>query len=143
MNADRQRPERGGGAVTVPVTVAMLVIFAVIGLAVDGVRKAQAFATADAIAEEAARAGGQAVRPGPLVGGTVSLDPTAAAAAAEQYLAQAGVAGRVSVIAADRIQVEVRTTQRTVLLGLVGVNEITADGTAEALLVPTPAGGGP
>ena len=143
MTSGQRRRERGGGAVTVPVAATLLVIFAVIGLAVDGVRKAQAIASADAIAQEAARAGGQAVRPGALVGGMVELDPAAAAAAAQQYLADAGVTGRVSVLGPDRIRVEVTTSQPTVLLSMVGVENITAEGSAEALLVPTPAGAGP
>jgi len=143
MISGQPQRARGGGAVTVPVAAALLVIFAVIGLAVDGVRKAQGVATADAIAQEAARAGGQAVRPGPLVGGTVELDPAAAAAAAQQYLADAGVTGRVSVLGPDRIRVEVTTSQPTVLLSLVGVESVSADGSAEAVLVQTPAGAGP
>ena len=55
--------------------VALLALLAVIGLGVDGSRAAQGMATADAIAEEAARAGGQALDSAALHRGTVAVDP--------------------------------------------------------------------
>lgn len=132
--------ERGGGAVSVPVAAAMLAIFAIIGLAIDGGRQAQHIAQADALAEEAARAGGQAVAQSALIGGTVQIDPTAARAAAQNYLAAAGVTGTVAIVGDDRIRVTVTTRQPTVLLGLVGYDTLSATGSGEALLVPTVAG---
>jgi hypothetical protein len=128
--------ERGGGAVSVPVAVALLALLAVIGLAVDGARKAQQIASADAIAEEAARAGGQVVDLAALQRGDASVDAAPAMSAARAYLAAAGVPGRVSVPAPNRIRVEVTLSAPTVLLGLVGMDEIEASGSAEAELVP-------
>ena len=78
--------ERGGGAVSVPVAVLLLALLAVAGLAVDGARKAQHIATADAIAEEAARAGAQAIDPAAAAQGVARLDPATARAAAQHYL---------------------------------------------------------
>ena len=78
--------ERGGGAVSVPVAVLLLALLAVAGLAVDGARKAQHIATADAIAEEAARAGAQAIDPAAAAQGIARLDPATARAAAQHYL---------------------------------------------------------
>ena len=135
-----RRGEVGGGSVSVPVAAAMISIFTVAGLAVDGARQAQNIARADALAEEAARAGGQAVSQSALIGGTVQVDPTAAVAAAQNYLSTAGVSGTATVVAPDRIRVTATTTESTVLLGLVGLGTVTATGSGEALLVPTLAG---
>ena len=135
--------ERGGGAVSVPVAVLLLALLAVAGLAVDGARKAQQVATADAVAEEAARAGAQAVDLTAAQRGQARLDPTAARTAAQRYLAATGVPGTVTVTG-DRIQVDVTATTPTVLLGLVGVETITSTGSAQAQLVATtPDPGGP
>lgn len=135
--------EQGGGAVSVPVAVLLLALLAVAGLAVDGARKGQQVANADAVAEEAARAGAQAVDLAAAQRGQARLDPSAAHAAAQRYLAAAGITGTVTVTG-DRIQVDVTLTTRTVLLGLVGVDTVTATGSAEAQLVATtPAAGGP
>jgi hypothetical protein len=120
--------------------IAMLVA---IGLGVDGVRAVQGLANADAIAEEAARAAGQALDPDALRRGTATVEPTAAAAAARHYLAEVGAAGTVTIVASGRVRVEARITRPAVLLCLVGRNEITSVGTAEALLVPVSPVGGP
>lgn len=135
MSAHPPQRETGGGAVSVPVAVAMLALLAVLGLAVDGARKAQQIATADALAEEAARAGGQPLDMARVQRGEPALDADDARAAAEEYLAASGATGSVIIIAPSRIRVEVTLSRPTVLLGLVGVDEITATGAAEADLV--------
>lgn len=133
--------ERGGGAVSVPVTVLLLAMLAVAGLAVDGARKAQQVATADAVAEEAARTGAQAVDTAAAQRGDPRLDPPAARTAAQRYLSAAGATGTVTVTG-DRIKVDVALSTGTVLLGLVGVDIVTARGSAEVRLVATtPAAG--
>ena len=152
MNRDGHQPpgmrlgedgERGGGAVSVPMAICLVVIFAVAGLAVDGVRAAQGIARADAIAEEAARAAGQALDPVALAAGTAAIAPDAAADAARAYIAATGATGLVSVIAPDRVRVEVTLRRPTVLLGLIGRDELSSHGTAEAVLVPVVPGGTP
>jgi hypothetical protein len=82
--------DRGGGAVSVPMVICILAIVVVAGLTVDGVRAAQGIARADALAEEAARAAGQALDPVALSAGTAVIAPDAAADAARAYLATAG-----------------------------------------------------
>ena len=132
--------EQGGGAFAVPAATALLAMFIIVGL---GVRHGQQIATADAVAEEGARAGGQALDPTALAAGRAELDPTTAAAAAQAYLAASGVAGTVTIPAPGRIHVDVTTHRPTVLLGLIGIDEITATGSAEAELVvaePGPVG---
>lgn len=134
--------ERGGGAVSVPMAIALLALLMVAGLAIDGARRAQQIATADALAEEAARAGGQAVDLIALQRGDPALDPDDASAAAQDYLNAAGVSGQVVVVAPDRIRVQVTLRRPTVLLGLVGIDEIIATGSAEADVVPAAPGPG-
>lgn len=133
---DRGSGEQGGGALSVPTAISVLAIAVAIGLGVDGVRAAQGLATADAVAEEAARAAGQALDVTAARRGTASVDPAKAVAAAERYLDAVGVPGTVAVVEPRRIRVEVSITRPTVLLGLVGRPEITSAGQADALLVP-------
>lgn len=135
--------ERGGGAFTVPAAIAVLAMFVIVGLGVDGVRKAQQIATADAVAEEAARAGGQALDPAALATGQAVLDPAGAMAAAQNYLTTADVAGTVTIPAPGRVHVDVTLRHPTVLIGLIGIDEITATGSADADVVvvdPGPVG---
>lgn len=136
--------ERGGGAVSAPMAIATLALLAAIGLGIDGARAAQGLATADAVAEEAARAAGQALDLAALQRGIPVVDTTAALTTARQFLADAGVDGSVQLIAPDRIRVRTRLTRPTVLLGLLGRPEITSSGEADAVIVAVlPPGGGP
>lgn len=135
--------ERGGGALSAPTAIAAIALLAAIGLGIDGARAAQGLATADAIAEEAARAAGQAIDLTALRRGDAAVDPAAAVDAARQHLAAAGVDGDVIVMSPQRIQVRTRIVRPTILLGLVGHNEITSTGEAEALLVPIGPDGAP
>lgn len=134
--------ERGGGAVSAPMAAAVLALFIAIGLGIDGVRAAQGLASADAIAEEAARAAGQALDISQLRRGQVVIDPSAAVAAARDYLSQAGADGSAEILGPQRIRVEARVDRPTVLLGIIGREETVSTGTAEALLVQDPAVGG-
>lgn len=137
-----QDVESGGGAVSVPMAVAVLALFVAIGLGIDGVRAAQALSHADAVAEEAARAAGQALDVTQVRRGVVALDRPAAVEAARRYLALSGVDGDVTVIGPQRIRVQTRVSRPTVLLGLIGRSTITSAGSAEASLVPIRTGGG-
>lgn len=128
--------ERGGGAISAPMAICVLTSILVIGLAIDGVRAAQGVARADAIAEEAARAAGQALDPTSLVRGTAVVDPDAAIEAANDYVTAAGARGEVTIPAPDRIRVEVTVERPAVLLGAVGRPVLTSQGSAEAVLVP-------
>lgn len=134
--------ERGGGAVSGPMAIAVLALLAAIGLGIDGARAAQGLATADAVAEEAARSAGQALDLSALRRGTASVDPTDAVTAAQDYLATAGVDGTVTVLGPQRIRVRTSITRPTVLLGLLGRPEITSSGEADAVLVPLDPNGG-
>ncbi len=126
--------ERGSLAVFLTVLVPGLLL--VIGLAVDGGAKVAATQRANAVADEAARAGGQALDVAAALTGQLRVDPTAAVTAAQDHLARSGVTGDVTVVDGDTLQVTTTLTEPTVFLGLVGITEFTVEGTGTADLVP-------
>lgn len=132
--------ERGGGTVSAPMAIMILAAAVAVGLTIDGVRAAQGVARADAVAEEAARAAGQAYDPVSLVRGRAVVEPAAAVTAARAYLDAAGAGGTVRIVGPDRIHVDAVLTQPTILLGLVGRPELTSTGSAEAVLLPVAPG---
>lgn len=127
------------GRIALLVIVLMVAVLAMIGLSVDGGGKIRALERADNLASEAARAAGQAIyAPQAIEGGDKVVDPAAAVAAAQNYLAAAGVTGTVTV-AADRkhITVTVAIGYNTVFLGLIGIETLTATRHATAVLLTT------
>ncbi|WP_323369020.1 hypothetical protein [Streptomyces alkaliterrae] len=97
----------------VVVTAALLALIGT--LLVDGLGRLRAVSRADALAAEAARAGGQAVDPARAIEGDgLVVSPPAAAAAAQQYLAREGVTGTVTVTGGSTIRVTVTTTYSSV-----------------------------
>ncbi|MET9879243.1 pilus assembly protein TadG-related protein [Actinacidiphila glaucinigra] len=129
------RGDRGGIAVFV--AICTVVLLAIAGLVLDGGGKLRATVRADALALEAARAGGQALDPAAAVtGAAIRVDPAAAQATAMDYLRQAGVHGSVSV-SPDRSQltVVIDTTYATRFLPVIGIGsmDVTGHGTATLL----------
>lgn len=135
------RTERGAISVFLAVLVPGLLL--IIGLAVDGGAKVAATQRANAIADEAARAGGQALDVSAALSGQVRVDPDAAVAAARTYLDRNGVEGRVTVVDGDTLQVTTTITEPTTFLGLVGISSMTVagSGTADLITVPGQNGG--
>jgi hypothetical protein len=124
------------GAVSLFVAVIALALLMAAGLAIDGGRKLAALREASHLADNAARAGSQAVDPGSLRGEAQPvLDPGAASAAAHAYLAGVGHSGSVSV-AGDTVTVTVSITVRPLLLPT-GPFAVTATETAAALTEET------
>jgi hypothetical protein len=137
--ARTRRAPRDEGRIALLVIVLAVAVLAMIGLSVDGGGKVRALERADNLASEAARAAGQAIlAPQAIQGGDKVVDPGAAIAAAHDYLTAAGVTGDVTV-SADRkhITVTVTIVYRTVFLGLIGIDTLTATRTATAVLVAT------
>lgn len=137
MTAD-QRPHAGDeGSATLFFAVAVVALLILAGLVADGGAKVQALQRADAVAAEAARAGGQAIDlPTAIVGDPVAVDVRSAVAAAQSYLAAAGMDGSVHVAPADRrLTVRTTTTTDTTFLGLIGIHQLRADGAATVTLV--------
>jgi hypothetical protein len=135
----RRPAPRDEGRIALLVIVLTVAVLAMIGLSVDGGGKVRALQRADSLASEAARAAGQAISgPQAIPGGDKVVDPAAAVAAAQHYLAAAGVDGTVSV-SADRqhITVTVTIVYTTVFLGLIGIDTLTATRQATATVVAT------
>lgn len=127
------RGDRGSLAPAVPILALMFLVLA--GLVIDSSRQLTARARAVSYAEEAARAGAAAVDPAsdPLV-----IDPGAARQALDDYCAaaKAGEPGltmcRPTSVTPDRVEVRTEVELPSGLLGLVGVQTLTASGEGAA-----------
>lgn len=123
------------GSVTAFLAVFMVGLFALSGLVIDGGRAFTDKRRAIDEARAAARAGAGALAVAPLrQGGAYTLNPRAAEEAANAYLVAAGHDGDVSV-AGDRIEVRVRISHPTVLLGVLSLRELTVEGVGRAQAV--------
>jgi Flp pilus assembly protein TadG len=134
-----QDVERGALGVFLAVLVPGLLL--IIGLAVDGGVKVAATQRANAIADEAARAAGQALDVSATLAGEVRVDPAAAVAAAQDYLDRNGVQGTATVVDGDTLQVTTTITEPTTFLGLIGIQSMTAEGSGTADLITDQSGG--
>ncbi|SFP62892.1 hypothetical protein SAMN05660464_3758 [Geodermatophilus dictyosporus] len=135
----RVHSERGAISVFLAVLVPGLLL--IIGLAVDGGAKVAATQRANAVADEAARAGGQALDVAAALAGEIRVDPAAAVAAAQDYLDRNAVAGAVTVVDGDTLQVTTTLTEPTTFLGLIGIATLTVEGTGTADLITAENGG--
>ncbi|GAA2970113.1 MULTISPECIES: pilus assembly protein TadG-related protein [Streptomyces] len=112
-------------------------MFVMLGLCFDLGGKLRDVERADAIAAEAARAGGQAIDPAKAIAGkAVVLDPGPAQQAAYRYLNSAGVRGTVTV-SGDRktINVHVTIQHKTIFLQVIGQSSLPVEGHASAELL--------
>ena len=127
-------PERG--SVTIWMITTALTMVLLVGLAVDLGGQVLAKQHAQVVAFEAARAGGQQLQGAPAVlGQAVVVDPAGAVAAASAYLAGTPeVTGAASVVG-TRVVVDTATTYQTQFLSIIGIQELTVTGHAEALTV--------
>lgn len=129
--------ERGSVAVFVAaITPALLLV---LGVVLDLGEELRAQRTATAAAQEAARAGAEAVdlshyRTSREGGTGITVSAPAAAAAARSYLSAAGYSGTVALTGPTTLSVTVTVTQPTRLLGAVGISSWTATETAQATL---------
>lgn len=120
------------GQVTAFVVVFALTLLVVAGLVLDGGLLLTAKRQAADTAEQAARAGAQAVDLGALRdSGAHRLEPVGAIAAAKTYLQQVQVDGTVTATT-ERVTVTVTHTQQLRLLSLVGLNHATVTGSGTA-----------
>ena len=129
-----RRGEDRGAAALVSV-IAAVALFASVGLVVDYSGSLRARQRADASAEEAARAAGQQMLGSVTVRGDAPApDPGRAITAAQQYLADAGVAGSVTLLS-DRIRVTTSIPYTPKMLGAFGVGPETVTGEADVRLI--------
>lgn len=120
------------GAATLWMVFAVTIVFAVAGLVFDGGNLISTKREAVNDAEEAARAGAQAIDISTVLGaGGTQLDPAAATARAQQFLATNGWAGTVT---ADTQSITVTVTlhRSMTFLQTFGLGERTINGTATA-----------
>ena len=136
-----QQPDAERGAIGVFLAVLVPGLLLIIGLAVDGGAKVAATQRANAIADEAARAGGQALDVSAALTGQVRVDPAAAVAAAQDYLDRNDVQGAVTVVDGDTLQVTTTITESTTFLGLIGISSLTVEGSGTADLITDESGG--
>ncbi|MEW6470922.1 MAG: pilus assembly protein TadG-related protein [Actinomycetota bacterium] len=123
------------GSMTAFLAIFMVALVALSGLVIDGGRGLIEKRRAIDEARAAARAGAGALAIAPLrQGGTYTLNPQAAEDAARAYLAATGHDGQVSV-ADDLVEVRVRISQPTVLLGVLGLRELSLEGIGRARAV--------
>ena len=123
------------GSVSVFIVGLATALLIVAGLVHDGGRILAARQEAFAVADNAARAGAQAVDIDTLrATGDARLDAQAAQAAADVYLDRVGHSGAV-LVTDDRVEVVVSVTVETLLLRTVGLEARTVIGTGEARLV--------
>ena len=134
MKRPVRRDERG--SISIWMAVAGLALMVLVGLAVDLGGQVHAKQRAHDIAAEAARTGGQQVQAGPAIEGRyVNVDTAAARAAAQQYLAAAGVTGTVTITGGDIITVDVTDTYSPKFLGFIGIGDLSVTSDASARLV--------
>ncbi|QSB14929.1 hypothetical protein JQS43_00590 [Natronosporangium hydrolyticum] len=128
---------RDQGRVSVFVAAAMPMMLIFMALMWDASGYLRALHRADNIANEAARAAGQAIDiPQAVAGEQIIVDPAAATVAADAYLSDAGVTGDVVVSEDGRlVTVSVAVGYEPLFLGQFGFGSFTAEGTADGHLV--------
>ena len=125
------------GSLTLFAVVLAFGLLTMVGLVIDGGAKLTAQRRANHLAEQAARAGAQALDVAALRDGRAVLDPSPARAATADYLAAAGHPRqhyRVAV-GSETITVTVTDRQPTAVLGLVGVHHLDITGRGQARLL--------
>lgn len=111
--------------------VLAVALFALVGLVVDVGRAIAARCAAIDQAEQAARAGADQLSVSAIRSGQISLDPAAAIAAADSYLGALGDSGSTRVTG-DVVTVTIEGSEPTVMLGIVGIRQISISAVASA-----------
>lgn len=127
-----ERLRQDAGAATVWMVFATVIVLAVAGLVFDGGALISTKRRAMNDAEEAARAGAQAIDVNSvLTSSGPHLDPTIAVAQAQAFLAATGANGT-AIADADSVTVTVTRTQSMTFLQVFGLGDRTVTGTATA-----------
>lgn len=130
--------EHDRGAVMFWVVPLMVGLIAMAGLIVDGGNAIAARERAEDVAQQAARAGADALAPTALHDSDpadLTADPGAARAAAQRVLDTAGISNPTVVVSGDSVTVSVTVHEKTEVLSAFGLNDVsgTASSTAKAL----------
>ena len=128
-------PDAERGSITLMLAAMFVGLLALFGIVVDGGTKLDAAQNADAVAQEAARAGaGRVSQSAAYTTGQFLVDQQQAVAAARAYLAGGGYTGTVVPQGRASIRVTVTITRPTQVLSLIGINSVSATGSAVASL---------
>jgi Flp pilus assembly protein TadG len=120
------------GSITAFVVLALVALFVLMGLVVDGGSALTAEQAASDEAQQAARAGAGALSVDALRSGMLQLNPAAAVASAEAFTVAAGHPGTASV-SSGVVTVSIHYRIQTSLLGLVGINTLPVSAAASAV----------
>lgn len=141
----RWRVRDDDGSVSVYLAVWAVAMLAMAGLVIDGGAAIAARARAADLAEQAARAGADALSPASLRGSRpadLQVDPAAARTAADRVLTLGGATGEVT-IAGHYVSVTAHVPRQATVLTAVGVNDLTGSATATATVLHGTTTGGP
>jgi len=119
------------GSFTVFLAVLAVALFVLLGLVIDGGRAVAAQGAATGEAEQAARLGADQISITAIRSGVVSIDPAAATRVADAYLRAVGSPGVVTVVG-QTVNVNVESSEPTVILGMIGLEQIGISATASA-----------
>jgi Putative Flp pilus-assembly TadE/G-like len=123
------------GSITLMLAAMFLGLLALFGIVIDGGTELDAAQTADAVAQEAARAGaGMVSKSTAYSAGRFQVDPQQAMVAARAFLKGGGWTGTVGPAGAGSIRVSVTITEPTKVLSIVGIDSVTETGHAVASL---------
>jgi Putative Flp pilus-assembly TadE/G-like len=129
-DGDRER-----GTITLMLLVMFVALLALAGIVIDGGAKLDQAENANAIAQEAARAGaGMVNQSKALATGSFTVDQAQAVAAALEYLAHLGYRCCVETAGPDAIRVTVTVTAPTRVLSIIGIDNMRSTGSATASL---------
>jgi hypothetical protein len=130
------QPGREQGSLTLMLAAMFAGLLAMFGIVIDGGIKLSAAENADAVAQEAARAGAGMVNQSAVYStGTFRVDQQQALAAARAYLSRGGWHGSVRLSGGASIFVRVTITEPTKVLSLIGIDSMSSTGSATASLV--------
>ena len=120
------------GALVAFVVLLLLALLSLLGLVVDGGAALVAHQAAEVEAEQAARSGAGALDVDALRAGTVRIDPSAAASAAERFAIAAGHPAVVTV-SGGVVTVRIRYAVATTVLGVIGIRSLSVSAVASAV----------
>ena len=126
-----RRQERGSISIWLVTTAFAMIVL--VGLAVDLGGQVHAQQHARAVADQAARTGGQQLDAAVAVRGQGAVTDThLARQAATAYLTASGLTGTVHVTGGTTVTVNVRDTYPTTFLGIIGITSMTVTGHGQA-----------
>lgn len=133
MSSQRRAQHGERGSISIWLVTTGFAMTVLVGLAVDLGGQVHAQQHARAVADQAARTGGQQLEAAVAVRGEAAVTDThLARQAATAYLTASGLTGTVAVTGGTTVTVHVRDTYRTTFLGVIGITSMTVTGHGQA-----------